>query len=189
MPLTKPVLIRLSDNGIGNMAYWPRHTSLYRLKLQTCGAPHYAQNLRRYSTVASRASHGDNNHGNPGLQKRSWNPAAHGQILRASEIVAKFDNVGKAMGRLRIEASHGSNEGGTNTRLIADHLVRVLGTKPDMRIYSALILANCRQEGSVAEVKALIRDLRADGFDLDSSTCHDVLKVYVVLAGNAISQS
>ncbi|QDS71160.1 hypothetical protein FKW77_010052 [Venturia effusa] len=71
-------------------------------------------------------------------------------------------------------------DGGTNAKMLADHLVRVLGAKPDMRFYSALILSNCREEGSVAEVKALIRDLRADGFDLDSSTCHDVLKVLSV---------
>lgn len=83
------------------------------------------------------------------------------------------------MGRLRIEASHGSIEGGTNAKLLADHLVRVLGIKPNMRIYSSLILSNCRDEGSVAEVKTLIRGLRADGLDLDSSACHDVLKVYI----------
>jgi hypothetical protein len=91
-----------------------------------------------------------------------------------------YTDVEKAYGRLRIEASHGSKEGGLNASFLAHHLVRVLGQKPDMRIYSALILANCRPEGSVAEVKQLVRELRAEGFDLDSSTCHDVLKVGIL---------
>jgi hypothetical protein len=190
MPLSKPVLIRLSNNGTGTMANWPRHISLYRLTPRVCTPLHYSLCPRLYSTAQEQlipqsfAPRSDNGHANQGLQRRAYKPTTHGQILRASDLGGKFTDVEKAYGRLRIEASHGSNEGGLNATSIADHLVRVLGTKPDMRIYSSLILANCRPEGSVADVKALIQDLRADGFDLDSSTCHDVLKVSIAPLNN-----
>lgn len=163
------------------MANWLRHVSQHSLTSQVPRLPHHPQCLRRYSTAqqVSFAPGNDNSHGNQVAKRKAWNPTAHGQVLSASGLRDGFTDVETTLGRLRIEASHGSMEGGTNAKLLADHLIRVLGVKPGMRIYSALILANCREEGSVAEVKALIRDLRADGLDLDSSACHDVLKVYI----------
>lgn len=181
MPLSKPVPIRLSNNGIGNMANGLRLAS-YRLNPRVPSLPHRPQCLHRYSTAqqTSLSFNGDKDHGGPASKRRVWNPSAHGQVLRASDLSDRFNETEKTLGRLRIEASHGSVDGGINAKLLAEHLVRGLGAKPDMRFYSALILSNCREDGSVAEVQALIQDLRADGFDLDSSTCHDVLKVYIV---------
>ncbi|TLD38292.1 hypothetical protein E2P81_ATG00835 [Venturia nashicola] len=143
---------------------------------------HHPQCARPYSTApqASLSSSSDNSLGDQAAKRRVWNPSAHGQVLSASALRDGFTDVRKTLGKLRIEASHGSIEGCSNAKLLADHLVRALGAKPDMGIYSSLILANSSAEGSVAEVKALIRDLRADGLDLDSTACHDVLKVLSV---------
>lgn len=181
MPFSQPVLIRLSNHGTGIMANWPRHISTYRLTSHVPRLLYHPQCPRRYSTAqqASLSFSNDDSHGDQPAKRRVWNPSAHGQVLSASALRDGFTDVEKTLARLRIEASHGSIDGGTNAKLLADHLVRVLGAKPDMRIYCSLILANCRAEGSVAEMKALIRDLRADGLDLDSSACHDVLKVYI----------
>ncbi|KAE9986916.1 hypothetical protein EG328_004358 [Venturia inaequalis] len=182
MPLPKTVLVRLSNNGTGNMANWLRQINTRQLTSQVPRLLHHPQCLRRYSTApqASQAFSSDNSHGTQAFKRKVWNPSAHGQVLSASALRDGFTEVEKTLGRLRIEASHGSMEGGINAKMLADHLVRVLGVKPNMRMYSSLILANCSDEGSVAEVKALIRDLRADGLDLDSSACHDVLKVLSV---------
>jgi hypothetical protein len=177
MPLSKPVLLSLSNNGIGIMANWLRHLSKCPLTLPV-GRRFHQQSTRLHLTAQSFVSRPSDGPFATGIQRQPLNPTHTRQGPRPQDAGGKDIDVERIYGRLRIEASHGSNADGVNANSIADHLVRVLGQKPDLRLYSSLILANCRPGGSVAEVKALIRDLRAQGLDLDSSTCHDVLKVF-----------
>lgn len=184
MPLSKPVLIRLLNNGTGTMAPWPRQLPRNRLIPRVCKPFHRAQYPRPYSTTKelspqSFVTGNHNDYINHGVKRHFGGSISHGQVLGASDLDS-YTDVEKAYGRLRIEASRGSKEGGLNAYFLAEHIVRTLGKRPDMRIYSSLILANCRQEGSVGEVRRLLRELRAEGFDLDSSACHDVLKVCIL---------
>jgi hypothetical protein len=75
---------------------------------------------------------------------------------------------------LRIEASHGDFH---RVQVYAETLIRKHREKPNLRMYSALILANSNAYGSVASVKDYVRQLRDDGLDLDLGTCHDIIKV------------
>lgn len=180
MPLSKPVLIRLSNNGIRNMANRPRHLCKCPLTLRI-GKRLHQQSPRPHSTAQSFVSRPSDGPFATRIQRQPLDPTHTRQVQRPLDSGGKDVDIERIYGRLRIEASHGSNADGVNANLIANHLVRVLGQKPDLRLYSSLILANCRPGGSVAEVKALIRDLRAQGLDLDSSACHDVLKVFKLL--------
>jgi hypothetical protein len=75
---------------------------------------------------------------------------------------------------LRIAAANGEFR---KVQIYAETLMRSHGEEPNLRIYSALILANSHPHGSIASVKDYIRQLRADGLDLDLGACHDIIKV------------
>jgi len=162
------VLRRLLNNGTGNMASWPRHISLCRLNLRIrTQLPYNAHHTsRQYSSAVS-------------LRPKSYEQQSGGALHcpHGNLDVRKYEHAERAYEKLRIEASRGTKQGLSNAFALVDHLVRTLGRRPDLKIYTALILANTSPEGSVAEVVRLIDELRAEGFELDSSSCHDILKV------------
>lgn len=60
-----------------------------------------------------------------------------------------------------------------------DCLVRRRGERPNLRLYSALILAELHpQSGSSYGLERLLNEMKEDGIAIDSGICHDVLKVY-----------
>lgn len=66
-------------------------------------------------------------------------------------------------------------------REIAETLVKDRGERPSLQIYNALILSNLsHDEGSAVRVIELLDDLKKDGFEPDTGTCHAVLKVLAV---------
>jgi hypothetical protein len=79
---------------------------------------------------------------------------------------------------LRIEASHGDFD---KVQIYAETLIRDHGEEPNLRMYSALILANSSTSGSIASVKDYVQQLRENGLDLDLGACHDIIKVGVTL--------
>lgn len=78
---------------------------------------------------------------------------------------------------LRIDASKGHTK---NCELVVNYLVKERGERPNLRIYSSLILSNVNPEGSVAVMMDQIKELRDEGLELDLYACHDVLKVLAV---------
>ena len=78
---------------------------------------------------------------------------------------------------LRIDASKGHTK---NCEVMVNYLVKERGERPNLRIYSSLILSNVNPEGSVAVMMDQIKELRDEGLELDSHACHDVLKVLAV---------
>jgi pentatricopeptide repeat protein len=78
---------------------------------------------------------------------------------------------------LRIDASKGHTK---NCELMVNYLVKERGERPNLRIYSSLILSNVNPEGSVAVMMDQIKELRDEGLELDLHACHDVLKVLAV---------
>lgn len=75
---------------------------------------------------------------------------------------------------LRIEGVKGDFQ---RVQAYAECLMVKHNEAPNLRIYSALILANAHEHGSIASVLDYIQQLRDDGFDLDGGTCHDIIKV------------
>lgn len=65
-----------------------------------------------------------------------------------------------------------------NARKTAEYLVRTRNEKPNLHIYSALILAtSSREHGSAADLAALLKEMADAGLELDNDTCHEALKV------------
>ena len=73
-------------------------------------------------------------------------------------------------------------DGKTNRcREVAETLVRDRGERPSVQMYNALILSHLgHDEGSALRVMELLDDLKEDGFEPDTGTCHAVLKVVAV---------
>lgn len=73
-------------------------------------------------------------------------------------------------------------DGKTNRcREVAETLVRDRGERPSVQMYNALILSHLgHDEGSALRVIELLDDLKEDGFEPDTGTCHAVLKVLAV---------
>lgn len=66
-------------------------------------------------------------------------------------------------------------------RQIVEYLVKSRGEKPSLQMYNALILSNqSHDEGTATRVMQLLEDLKQDGFEPDTGTCHAVLKVLAV---------
>ena len=61
-----------------------------------------------------------------------------------------------------------------------NYLLKELGEGPSTKLYSALILAQCRADGSVSEVERLLEEMRGEGLEMDGRVAHDVLKVLSV---------
>ncbi|KIW08821.1 uncharacterized protein PV09_00751 [Verruconis gallopava] len=81
---------------------------------------------------------------------------------------------------LRIAAGEGSVPSIFKVQACINVLIKEHGEQPNLRLYSALILAQCRADGSVAVVERLLDEMSRDGFELDIGACHDVLKVLSV---------
>jgi hypothetical protein len=82
---------------------------------------------------------------------------------------------------LRVAASEGTVASIFKVQACLNYLVKELGeATPNLRLYAALILAQCRADGSVAEVERLVEEMHREGFELDVGACHDVLKVLSV---------
>ncbi|KAF2401722.1 hypothetical protein EJ06DRAFT_507871 [Trichodelitschia bisporula] len=79
--------------------------------------------------------------------------------------------------KLNVEAAKGNVQG---TREIVERLLKQHAEVPNLRLYSALILSQVGPEGSVAWVKAYLEELKAEGLEVDSGLCHDILKVLAV---------
>jgi pentatricopeptide repeat protein len=76
---------------------------------------------------------------------------------------------------LRRQAGQGKID---HTQKIAEELVGKREQEPNLRIYSALIIANVHAEhGSVADIKRLLRDMSEQGLIPDAAICHNILKV------------
>ena len=66
-------------------------------------------------------------------------------------------------------------------RFIAEILVQERGEKPNLQLYSTLILANIAAgEGAAWRVIDLLAEMEQDGLKPDTGTCHAVLKVCAV---------
>ncbi|KAI9705358.1 MAG: hypothetical protein M1820_005188 [Bogoriella megaspora] len=79
---------------------------------------------------------------------------------------------------LRAAASHGRY---LRTRFLAYELVKERHEKPNLQIYSALILSQTNSDhGSAVAVAELLKELRSENLQPDSSLCHDVLRALAV---------
>jgi hypothetical protein len=81
---------------------------------------------------------------------------------------------------LRVAASEGSVASIYRVQACLNYLLKELQEQPSIRLYSALILAQCRADGSVMEVERLLKEMSEEGFEMDNGVCHDVLKVLSV---------
>jgi len=82
---------------------------------------------------------------------------------------------------LRTKAAHGLAE---EVYAVVNQLVGIMQEAPNLRIYSALILANISAEhGSAAEVERLLAEMEDQGILLDDATYHSVLKVCCTVTG------
>ena len=81
---------------------------------------------------------------------------------------------------LRVAASEGTVHSIYRVQACVNYLLQELGEGPSVRLYSALILAQCRADGSVAEVERLLEEMGREGLEMDNSVCHDILKVLSV---------
>lgn len=82
---------------------------------------------------------------------------------------------------LRVAASLGTVASIYKVQACVNYLFTELGEEPNLKIYSALILANCRADGSIAEVERLLKEMEFhEGLELDVGACHDLLKVLSV---------
>ena len=80
--------------------------------------------------------------------------------------------------RLRDAAIRGKER---ECRDLAEVLVKERGEKPNLRLYTALILSNIsHDEGAAWRVHELLDDMAEDGLQPDVGTCHAVLKVVAV---------
>lgn len=82
---------------------------------------------------------------------------------------------------LRVAASEGTPASIYRVQACVNYLLGdEIGEGPSVRLYSALILAQCRADGTVMEVERLLAEMADEGLELDSAVCHDVLKVLSV---------
>jgi hypothetical protein len=81
---------------------------------------------------------------------------------------------------LRAAASDGTTSSIYTVQACLQYLAKTLGEEPNPRLYAALILVNCRPEGSVGLVQKLLKEMYVEGYELDIGACHDILKVLSV---------
>lgn len=81
---------------------------------------------------------------------------------------------------LRVAAGEGTIASMCKVQACVSYLINELGEKPNLRLYAALLLVNCRADGSIAEVQRLLQEMHEEEYELDIGACHDVLKVLSV---------
>lgn len=106
-----------------------------------------------------------------------YQPSVHRQFGIGNGKEFRHLSTSQIYENLRIDASKGHTK---NCELMVHYLVKERGERPNLRIYSSLILSNVNPEGSVAVMMDQIKELRDEGLELDSHACHDVLKVLAV---------
>ncbi|OCL03225.1 hypothetical protein AOQ84DRAFT_348060 [Glonium stellatum] len=91
--------------------------------------------------------------------------------LEELDTTAIYDN-------LRVWAATGNQAKVTEA---VRYLIYERQERPNVRLYSALILVNVSPlYGTAGKVAALLQDMRHDGIELDAGTCHDVLEALAV---------
>lgn len=101
-----------------------------------------------------------------------------GKLETAPSQTLDHESTSDLYGRLQTAAANGKV---FECRRIAEYLVGTRRERPNLQLYSALILSNVDHEhGAAWRVSDLLDELQEDGLQMDASICHAVLKVVSV---------
>jgi hypothetical protein len=144
------------------------HIPKYHTQLSSARRPLF----RAYSTAAVELSPRQDEDIDRERQALKW-PQTESKDEEVEHVVQTAEPA-RLYELLRVEASYGDFH---RVQVYAETLIRKHGEAPNLRMYSALILANSSAYGSIASVKDYVQQLRNDGLDLDLGACHDIIKV------------
>lgn len=108
----------------------------------------------------------------------NWRLREQKEVVKEPTVDLSTLSIGSLYARMKAAAAKGDY---TQVRELVVHLVRERREKPSVEHYDALILSNISASpGAAWRVHALLAEMQKAGIQIDSTTCHTVLKVLAV---------